>query len=210
MARRSGSSGKKTAAEVRRAALELFAERGYAAVSMRQIAAVVGVQAGALYLYTPDKQSLLADIMVAHMEDLLEAWARSAKPAGGDPLAMFEAFVRFHVRYHLERGAEVFISYMELRNLEPDNFARVEGLRRSYEAILTGILVAGRDAGAFRIGETKLATFALMAMLTGVNTWYRPGGRLGAAEIEAVYLEMARNLVGIGEVGAQGSQALLP
>jgi hypothetical protein len=99
---------------------------------------------------------------------------------------------------------------MELRNLEPDNFARVEGLRRSYEAILTGILVAGRDAGAFRIAETRLATFALMTMLTGVNTWYRPGGRLGAAEIEAVYLEMARNLVGIGEVGAQGSQALLP
>ncbi len=204
MARRSGSSGKKTAAEVRRAALELFAERGYAAVSMRQIAAEVGVQAGALYLYTPDKQSLLADIMVAHMEDLLEAWARWAKPAGGDPLAMLEAFVRFHVRYHLERGAEVFISYMELRNLEPDNFARVEMLRRSYEAILTGILEAGRDAGAFRITEARLATFALIAMLTGVNTWYRPGGRLGAAEIEAEYLAMARNLVGIWEAVAAG------
>ena len=196
MARRSGSSGEKTAAEVRRAALELFAEHGYAAVSMRQIAAEVGVQAGALYLYTPDKQSLLADIMVAHMEDLLEAWARWPKPGAGDQLAMFEAFVRFHVRYHLERGAEVFISYMELRNLEPDNFTRIEVLRKSYEAIMTGILVAGRDAGAFRIAEPKLATFALIAMLTGVNTWYRPGGRLGVAEIEAAYLEMARNLVG--------------
>ena len=33
-----------------------------------------------------------------------------------DPL---ERFVRFHIRYHLKRADEVFISYMELRNLEP-------------------------------------------------------------------------------------------
>ena len=196
MGRRSGSSGERTAAEVRRAALALFAERGYAAVSMRQIAAEVGVQAGALYLYTPDKQSLLADIMVAHMEDLLDAWARWPKPAAGDALAMFEAFVRFHIRYHLERGAEVFISYMELRNLEPANFARVEVLRRSYEAILTEVLAAGCRAGVFRIADAKLATFALIAMLTGVNTWYRPGGRLAVAEIEEVYRGMAMRLVG--------------
>jgi AcrR family transcriptional regulator len=196
MARRSGSSGEKTAAGVRRAALELFARRGYAAVSMRQIAAEVGVQAGALYLYTPDKQSLLADIMVAHMEDLLAAWERWPKPGPGDPLRAFEAFVRFHVGFHLDRGAEVFISYMELRNLEPENFARVEGLRTSYEAILTRILAAGRDAGVFRLAEPRLATFALIAMLTGVNTWYRPGGRLAAAQIEAIYLTMALNLVG--------------
>lgn len=202
MARRSGSSGEKTAAEVRRAALELFAARGYAAVSMRQIAAEVGVQAGALYLYTPDKQSLLADIMVTHMEDLLEAWARWPKPAADDALGMFEAFVRFHIRYHLERGAEVFISYMELRNLEAANFARVEVLRKSYESALTGILAAGRAAGVFRIDDPKLATFALIAMLTGVNTWYRPAGRLAAGEIEAIYLGMAMRLVGADRVVA--------
>ncbi len=196
MARRSGSSGEKTAAEVRRAALELFAARGYAAVSMRQIAAEVGVQAGALYLYTSDKQSLLADIMIAHMEDLLDAWGRWPKPGAGDPLAMFEVFVRFHIRYHLERGAEVFISYMELRNLEPENFARVEVLRRSYEAALTETLVAGCRSGVFRIDDAKLATYALIAMLTGVNTWYRPGGRLAVDEIEEVYLGMAMRLVG--------------
>jgi AcrR family transcriptional regulator len=196
MARRSGSSGERTAQDLRRAALELFATHGYAAVSMRQIASAVGVQAGALYLYTPDKQSLLADIMVEHMEDLLAAWAAWPKPGGG-PEAMFEAFVRFHIRHHLERGAEVFISYMELRSLAPENFARIETLRRSYEAVLSDILVAGRGAGVFRLADPKLATFALIAMLTGVNTWYRPGGRLGVAEVEELYLGMARGLVGM-------------
>jgi AcrR family transcriptional regulator len=207
MARRSGSSGKRTAQEVRRAALGLFAAHGYAAVSMRQIAAAVGVQAGALYLYTPDKQALLADIMTEHMEDLLAAWADWPKPAVGGPAAMFEAFVRFHIRHHLERGAEVFISYMELRSLEPDNFERIEAMRRRYEAELTSILVAGGRAGVFRLGDPKLATFALIAMLTGVNTWYRPGGRLDAAEIEEIYLGMAQALVGMVPVAALASRS---
>jgi AcrR family transcriptional regulator len=196
MARRSGSSGERTAAEVRRAALELFATHGYAAVSMRQIAAEVGVQAGALYLYTPDKQSLLADIMLEHMEALLAAWEAWPKPEGGAPAARFEAFVRFHIRYHMERGAEVFISYMELRNLDPANFEQVEAMRRRYEGVLTGILADGVAAGVFQLADPKLATFALIAMLTGVNTWYRPGGRLAVDEIEAIYLAMAFNLVG--------------
>jgi len=196
MARRSGSNGERTAADLRRAALRLFAAHGYAAVSMRQIAAAVGVRAGALYLYTPDKQALLADIMTEHMEDLLAAWADHPKPEPPTPPGMFEAFVRFHIRHHLSRGAEVFISYMELRSLVPENFARVETLRRSYEAVLTEIIAAGVEDGAFRVGDAKLATFALIAMLTGVNTWYRPGGRLSAEAIEEEYLAMARALVG--------------
>ena len=63
MARTTGSHSDITGPRVRAAALRLFAAGGYAAVSMRAIAAEVGVQAGALYNYTPDKQSLLFDLM---------------------------------------------------------------------------------------------------------------------------------------------------
>jgi AcrR family transcriptional regulator len=207
MARRSGSSGERTAQDLRRAALHLFASRGYAAVSMRQIAAEVGVQAGALYLYTPDKQTLLADILTEHMEDLLAAWEAWPRPRAATPEARFEAFVRFHIRYHLERGAAVFISYMELRNLAPENFERVERLRGRYEAILTAILADGRASGGFRLRDPKLPTFALVAMLTGVNTWYRPGGRLDVAEIEEIYLDMARGLAGVAPGAAAAARA---
>jgi len=74
MARTSGSHSKTTGPRVRKAARNLFARYGYAAVSMRQIAAEVGVQAGALYLYTPDKQTLLFDLMIEHLDQLQAAW----------------------------------------------------------------------------------------------------------------------------------------
>ena len=37
----------------------------------------------------------------------------------------------------------------------------------------------------------------IIAMLTGVNTWYREGGRLSRERVEVVYLEMVRNTVGV-------------
>jgi AcrR family transcriptional regulator len=193
MARKAGSHSEITGPKVREAALALFARHGYAAVSMRQIAAEVGVQAGALYLYTPDKQTLLFDLMKGHMDDLLAAWA--AVPKAGSPAARLEAFVRFHIRFHLDRPEEVFLAYMELRNLDPGNFAAIEALRRDYETELERILRDGVRDGVFAVADTKLATLALIAMLTGVTTWYREGGRLTREGVERLYWEMARGAV---------------
>lgn len=194
MARKTGSHSEITGPRVRAAAQRLFAQHGFAAVSMRQIAAEVGVQAGALYLYTPDKQSLLAELMTDHMHDLLAALAGEPMPA--DPVARLAAFARFHIRFHLERPEAVFIAYMELRNLTPENFTRIEAMRRQYEDALEAILRAGTASGAFHVPDTKLATLALIAMLTGVTTWYREGGRLTRADVAGIYADMACKSVG--------------
>lgn len=193
MARKTGSHSEITGPRIRAAALRLFARHGYAAVSMRQIAAEVGVQAGALYLYTRDKETLLFDLLKSHMDELIEAW--DAEAAGKTPLERLEAFVRFHIRFNLDRPDAVFLSYMELRNLGAENFAAIEALRREYENRLEAILRAGLNAGAVAAPDTKLATLAIIAMLTGVNTWYREGGRLSRDRVGDIYWDMVRKAV---------------
>lgn len=190
MARKSGSSSQKTRPLVHAAALSLFARHGYAAVSMRQIASEVGVQAGALYRYTPDKQSLLFELMRVHMEELLTAWAKV--DPGGVAESRLDAFVRFHILYHLERSDAVFISYMELRNLSEQNFSVIGKLRAQYEQILEDILSGCGSSGP---GDTKLVTLAVLAMLTGVNTWYREGGRLDREAVAKRYVEIVQRVV---------------
>ncbi|MDW4550326.1 TetR/AcrR family transcriptional regulator [Defluviimonas sp. D31] len=193
MARKTGSHSEITGPRIRAAALKLFARHGFAAVSMRQIAAEVGVQAGALYLYTPDKETLLFDLLKEHMDELIAAW--EAEPQGKSPRERLEAFVRFHIRFNLDRPDAVFLSYMELRNLGPANFAAIEALRRDYENRLEEILDEGQAAGIFAAPDTKLATLAIIAMLTGVNTWYREGGRLSRDRVGAIYWDMVRKSV---------------
>ena len=174
--------------------MRLIARHGFAAVSMRQIAAEVGVQAGALYNYTPDKQSLLFDLMHGHMEHLLKALEEEA--IEGDPINQLEAFSRFHIRYHLDRPDLVFIAYMELRNLSEPHFATLQRQRKSYEDRLQAILTQGIETKAFQIADPRVATMAIIAMLTGITTWYREEGRLERSEIEEIYWDLVRKSVG--------------
>lgn len=193
MARTQGSHSEITGPRIRAVAQSLFAKHGYAAVSMRQIAAEVGVQVGALYNYTPDKQALLFSLLEGHMLDLLAAWGALDLPA--DPAARLDAFVGFHIAFHLDRPEAVFISYMELRNLTPEHFGIIERLRHDYEDALESILRSGLGHGIFALTDPKLTTLAIIAMLTGVTTWYRPGGRLGPDAVQDLYRAMVRKTV---------------
>ena len=193
MARKQGSHSDITGPKVQQAALRLIAQHGYAAVSMRQIAAEVGVQVGALYNYTPDKQTLLFDLMHDHMVALLAAWEAAAKPE--DPIGQLEHFTRFHIRFHLPRADQVFVAYMELRNLSPENFAKIEDLRRQYEDALEAILRTGEEAKVFAMQDRRVTTRALIAMLTGLINWYRLDGQLETEKVEAIYWALVRKAV---------------
>jgi len=197
MARKQGSHSEITGPKVRASALKLFARHGFAAVSMRQIAADVGVQAGALYTYTPDKQSLLADLMRGHLTALLEAWAKERD--GASAITDLQRFVAFHLHYHFDRPDEVFVAYMELRNLTDANFEDVERLRQEYEGALREILERGATSGEFRIVEPAVTTRALIALLTGVNTWYRDGQRLSREDVVEIYWGLVAGSVGLKE-----------
>ncbi len=192
MARTAGSHSDITGPRIEQAALSLIARHGFAAVSMRQIAAEVGVQAGALYNYIPDKQTLLARLMIGHMEDLLDAYA---SPPDSDPLARLRHFVRFHIDQNHKRADAVFVAYMELRNLSDDNFAAVETLRRRYEGKLEAILKDGAEAGVFELPDVRIVTRALIGMLNGVNTWFREKGPLSLDEVQDIHWDMVRKLV---------------
>ena len=60
-------------------------------------------------------------------------------------------------------------------------------LRSAYEARLARILAEGVSEGVFEVVDIKVATFAILALLTGLCTWYRPGGRLTKEAIVAAH-----------------------
>jgi AcrR family transcriptional regulator len=193
MPRTIGSYSQNTRTLVRQSAERLFARHGYAAVSMRQLASDVGVQVGTIYNYTKDKQALLFAIMSEHMTELLQAWSREGQTI--DPIDQLSQFLNFHLDYHLARRDAVFIAYMELRNLDAANFAQIETLRRQYEDALERILIAGKNAKAFDIADTRITTLAIIGMLTEVVTWYRPDGRLKLDDVKSRYREMVLRMV---------------
>ncbi|MFK0688579.1 TetR/AcrR family transcriptional regulator [Mesorhizobium sp. IMUNJ 23033] len=195
MARTTGSDGEKTEAAVREAAVSLIARLGYEAMSMRQLAAEVGVQAAALYRYFPTKEDLLFTLMREHMEGLSAAW-ETARPTTADPAARLAAYVRNHIAFHIERRHATHISNMELRSLSHERLTQIQRMRTAYEKELRAILRDGVETSAFDIDDTGLTAMALIQMMTGVIVWFRPGERLSIAEVTASYLSMTMRLVG--------------
>jgi len=194
MARTTGSDGARTEEAIRQAAVELIAARGFEAMTMRELAGKVGVQAGAIYRYFPSKAKLLVELLVEHLDFLLEHWQRE-QPDTDDPVERLRAFVDFHIRSHTLRRREVFVANMELRSLSAADYRRVVALRTRYEDLLTEILRDGVRRGAFRLPDARVATFAILAMLTGVGSWFREGGRLGKRELVDIYTRMVMQCV---------------
>jgi AcrR family transcriptional regulator len=195
MARTTGSDGEKTEAAIRAAAEMLIARHGYEAVSMRQLASEVGVQAAALYRYFPTKEELLFTLLSEHMQELAAAWER-AKPETGDPARRLAAFVANHIRFHVMRRHSTHVSNMELRSLSRERLSAMLKLRSAYEKELRAILRDGAEQGVFAIDDVGLTAMAIIQMITGVIVWFRPDERLSVSEVTETYLAMTMRLVG--------------
>lgn len=176
-------------------AKRLFAKHGYEGVSMRDIAGSVGIRQSAIYNHFPSKQHLLVDLMVSHMERLLDAM-RTSVGTSGTPQDRLTAFARFHVTYHIDQPEDVFLAYMELRSLEPEGRAAIVPLRNAYERALRDILEAGAKDGSFTLADTSVVARALLAMLTGVTVWFREPGRLDRETVAEAYVATVLQAVG--------------
>ena len=195
MARTAGSDGEKTEAAIREAAAQLIARHGFDAVTMRQLAAAVGVQAAALYRYFPAKEDLLFELMQDHMTGLLAA-LEAALPSGSDARARLLAFIANHVRFHIERRHQTHVSNMELRSLTRAHLSDILRLRSAYEKELRAILRDGQEEGSFSVDDVALTSMAIIQMITGVIVWFRPDDRLSIDDVTTTYQTMTLRLVG--------------
>lgn len=75
----------------------LFARHGYEGVTMRKIAAAVGVQAPALYYHFPDKRNLYLAVMAYAVTDKLDS-ATGALNKDGPPALRLQEFIARLIR----------------------------------------------------------------------------------------------------------------
>ena len=183
---------KKTIRDVSR---KLFAAHGYNAVSMRDIAQEAGKRPGGIYNHFPNKQSILFDMM---SENLSRAYDAVIAPLPIDAPAeqQLEEFVRRHLRFNIDNPDDIFIAYMELRSLEPENAETITAERDTYEAALRAILKTGAAAGVFKLSDPDIHARSILSMLGGVTVWFRQGGAQTSEDVTECYVQAALQSVG--------------
>lgn len=160
-------------AEILRAALSAFRERGYHATTLEHIAAQLGIRNTALYHYFPDKEGILYAChqeSLAQVERILQDAAACLSPAAGLRHAIHE-----HVLVMTDTLAGSPLTF-EVTALTPDHEAEVIRRRDAYERGLRRLVVEGIHRGEFRRGDPKLTVFAILGAINWVARWYQPDG----------------------------------
>ena len=171
------------------AAVQLFAEYGYHAAPLRDIASIAGIQAASIYYHYANKQALLVEIMETYMRQLNTSLERIVRKQSSSEERLHEAIAN-HIRLHTTYKAEFFIIDTEIRALEGANRQYVLSMRDQYEHLMQELLREGMEQGIFRPSDVKVTSYAIIAMCTEVAQWFRPNGRLTVQQVIDIYSQM--------------------
>jgi TetR/AcrR family fatty acid metabolism transcriptional regulator len=139
--------GKKDA--ILRAAIDVFAERGYFNAQVADIARAAGVAAGTVYLYFRSKDHLLASIFERTMRDCL-AQGRASVPANTNAVDQLRRFARLHLA-HLGRDRNLAVVFqVELRQSTKFMERFSSTLLRDYLGLIREAIADGQRQGALR------------------------------------------------------------
>lgn len=170
-------------------ALKLFATRGYARTSLREIADAVGIEAASLYTHIKSKQALLYDLMEFGNRDLLERLKAAAAPLAGSPLAQLYVLTRENVISHCRHRDQTTVVFNEIRELEGAQREQIVAIRRKIEELFSACLEQGISRGEMRAVDVRLTVFEILAIGRGAAGWYREPGRRSPEEIGEEYAD---------------------
>ncbi len=187
-----------TLRRVQETALVLFAERGYHGVSMRDLAAEIGMRASSLYVHVASKEDLLLDLILLGHEEHREGMRHAVLDADGHTAAaQLAAATRAHVRMHATYPMLATVANNELRSLGPDAQRTVAAVRGDAEGLLRDIIDRGVRLHEFTCPDTWLAMAAIGAMGIRVASWYRAAESPYPVELVCDrYTEFALRIVG--------------
>ncbi|MBE0618350.1 MAG: TetR/AcrR family transcriptional regulator [Proteobacteria bacterium] len=154
------------------AAIDLFAERGYASTPTAELAQRAGVAEGTIFHHFRTKDGVLRELLVDLLDRYLQG-AEEAAAAAATGLEALERLVLFHFSFAAERTRELLVVLRDVpyRLVSPESesgrkllprFARVA------ELFADGI-DRGKTDGTIREVPTAEAAFLLRSLLTGLS-----------------------------------------
>ncbi len=139
--------------EILEAAFEAFAERGYAATRLDDIAARAGVTKGTIYVYFETKEKLFEEMVRSHSQGMLADADAMLAELRGDAVENFRAFLRFLYGRCVgdRRGREIMRFMIADGKMFPQLVAEhYRDFVQPSLAMVGGLLEQGVQSGAFR------------------------------------------------------------
>jgi AcrR family transcriptional regulator len=182
-ARRRGKGSPALASERRehlvRLAAELFAEKGFQATTVRNIADEAGILSGSLYHHFDSKESIVDEILSGFFEDVMSAY-RGVVDEGKDPRETIAGLVRIAFGTLEPHRAAITVMQNDWNYLKDmERFAYLTQAEDEVEKIWVSTIKQGQEEGLFRSDIDAKLTYRMIRDTVWVAVrWFKPGGRL--------------------------------
>ena len=165
-----------------KATLKLANQKGFHAMSLRDLCAESGMSMGGLYAYFKNKEELLT--LIQEHGRAIVARVMGDRLSGIDDAAQaLDVAVRSHLYLSEVLQPWFFFSYMETRFFHAGEGQRAIAGELQTEAIFSGILERGMTRGDFAIRDPLLVAAAIKALL---QDWYLKRWKYSRRKISVV------------------------
>ncbi|WP_229052390.1 TetR/AcrR family transcriptional regulator [Aeromicrobium sp. Leaf350] len=168
-------------------ASELFAERGFLATTIRDIADAAGIQSGSLYHHFTSKESMVEELLADYWTTLLQRY-REVVDSEPDATKATRGLVRASVLLLDECALALRVMLNDWTYLS-ETFPFMEESLAECQAIWLDVIERGVAEGSLSSEvDATICYRTVMASVSGTARWFRPEGKVS---VEALADDMA-------------------
>jgi AcrR family transcriptional regulator len=156
-------------AEIIHVAARLFRERGYSAVTMRDLATDLGIKAASLYNHISSKQQILNEIIFGIAEEFTDG-IEDISEMEVNAKEKLKAVVAQHITLTSENPYGMAALNNDWMHLE-DKLEYYLQLRNQYEKRFREIVLEGQQSGDLKNVSHEILLFSILSTLRNLYLW---------------------------------------
>ena len=158
-------------------ASQLFKEKGYNAVTMRDIAMAVGMKAASLYNHIDSKQEILATLILEVANEFTRGM-NSVVEEKSTPLQKVQTIIEMHIDITVNYSEGLAALNNDWMHLENDDLKAFIRMRTDYEENFRKIIKEGIELGEIQPRHPEVILFSILSTLRTLYLWYQKRGKL--------------------------------
>ncbi|MEZ4874695.1 MAG: TetR/AcrR family transcriptional regulator [Flavobacteriaceae bacterium] len=158
-------------------AAALFKEKGYSAVSMRDIAQAMGIKAASLYNHIDGKQEILS-ILILDLATEFTQGMHEILQMKNSPLQKIEKLIELHIDITVNQSEALAALNNDWMHMAEGDVAHFVAMREAYEENFRSIIKEGISLGQLQQRHPEVILFSILSTLRTLYLWYQKRGKL--------------------------------
>ena len=167
--------------EIIKTAAKLFKEKGYSAVTMRDLATAMGIKAASLYNHIISKQEILRAIIISLAEEFTQEM-KLIKASEYNDIEKLNLIVALHVDITIKNTYGMACLNNDWMHLEEQLDYYLQ-LRRSYEQDFIDIIKSGIKSNQIIASNPEIIMFSILSTLRSLYLWIPKKDTMNSKEL---------------------------